>query len=54
MVVANQFARDMFNARVDAETSASIGGFLGETIKNVFSRAASSLIAPPPIAPTGE
>ena len=43
MAIANQFARDMFNARIDAETNQSIGRFLGETLKGVFSRASNSL-----------
>ena len=43
MAIANQFAKDMFNAKIDAQTSEAIGSFLGATLKGVFSRAADSL-----------
>ena len=43
MAVANQFAKDMFNAKIDAQTSEAIGSFLGSTLKGVFQKAVGSL-----------
>ena len=41
--IANQFARDMFDAEIDAKTNEAIGGFVGSTLQGVFSKAVSSL-----------
>ena len=41
--IANQFARDMFDAEIEAETNEAIGSFLGSTLQGVFSSAVGSL-----------
>ena len=46
-VLANQFAAEMFDAKVDASTSAAVGGFFGDVLKNVLNRAAQNLISVP-------
>jgi hypothetical protein len=43
MAIANQFAKDMFNTKIDAQTSRDIGSFLGATLKGVFQKAVSTL-----------
>ena len=43
MAIANQFAKDMFNAKIDAKTNEAIGAFLGQTVKGVFERAVGTL-----------
>ena len=43
VAIANQFARDMFDAEIDAQTNEAIGTFLGNTLQGVFRRAADSL-----------
>ena len=41
--IANQFARDMFDTKIDASTNAAIGGFFGDVLRNVFLRSSQSL-----------
>ena len=43
VAIANQFAVDMFDAEIDAQTNENIGIFLGNTVQGVFRRAADAL-----------
>ena len=43
VAIANQFAEDMFDAQLDAETSKEVSGFFGDILKGVFKNAADSL-----------
>ena len=43
VAIANQFASDMFEAQIDAESSKQVSAFMGSVLSGVFKRAADSL-----------
>ena len=42
VAIANQFARNMFDAQLDAETSKEVSGFFGDVLRGLFKKATDS------------
>ena len=38
VAIANQFARNMFDAQLDAETSKEVSGFFGDVLRGLFKK----------------
>jgi len=43
VAISNQFAADMFDAQIDAESSAQVSQFMGSVLSGVFKKASDSL-----------